>query len=277
MADSESAGRAVAAPLPKAGVRHIALRPLALPTEHGGWGILFEPILIGLLIAPSWGGALIALAALGAFLARQPLKLALQDAMRKKSFARTPVCWRLAAAYGALAFAAIAAAFGFTGWRALVPLAAAVPLGLVQVVYDAGNRSRALLTELTGPIAIGSTAAAMALAGGFTVPRALAVWLLLVARSLPAVVYVRALLRISRGGAANRGIPIAAHAAALAGSVVMAWFRLIPWLAVAAMAVLLARACTGLTRPVPPAKRIGWREIGFGTVFVVLVAIGYLI
>src|ERR1044072_2044638 len=35
------------------------LRPLALPTEHGGWGFLLEPLVLAMIVAPSWIGALI--------------------------------------------------------------------------------------------------------------------------------------------------------------------------------------------------------------------------
>ena len=46
------------------------IRSVALPTEHGGWGFLAEPILPGLLVAPSWAGLLLSLAALAVFLDR---------------------------------------------------------------------------------------------------------------------------------------------------------------------------------------------------------------
>ena len=47
----------------------ISLRSVALPVEHGGWGMLGEPLLLGLFIAPSWAGLGVALGALGGFLA----------------------------------------------------------------------------------------------------------------------------------------------------------------------------------------------------------------
>ncbi len=50
--------------------RRICIRPIALPVEHGGWGLLFEPIVLGLLLAPSPAGLFISLGATGAFLAR---------------------------------------------------------------------------------------------------------------------------------------------------------------------------------------------------------------
>lgn len=33
--------------------RTVKLRTVALPAEHGGWGFLFEPIVLGLLLAPT--------------------------------------------------------------------------------------------------------------------------------------------------------------------------------------------------------------------------------
>src|SRR5215212_11211122 len=88
----------------------VALRPLALPTEHGGWGFLFEPIVLGLAVAPSWSGVLVAIAFIFGFLTRQPLKLALQDALREKWYPRTRWCWMFAIAYAVAALTAIAAA-----------------------------------------------------------------------------------------------------------------------------------------------------------------------
>ncbi len=50
---------------PSASVR---LRLVALPVEHGGWGMLGAPILLGLWLAPSPAGFWLSLAALGIFL-----------------------------------------------------------------------------------------------------------------------------------------------------------------------------------------------------------------
>src|SRR3954452_24192167 len=128
----------------------VSLRPLALPTEHGGWGFLLEPIALGLAVRPSWGGALIAIAfaCACAFLTRQPLRLALQDRVRGKSYPRTRWCWMFALSYAFAAFAALAAAVIIGGWAAMIPIGFVVPLGATQILYDARNRSRALLPEL---------------------------------------------------------------------------------------------------------------------------------
>ncbi|GIW24085.1 MAG: hypothetical protein KatS3mg069_0352 [Meiothermus sp.] len=57
----------------------VPLKTVALPNEHGGWGFTLEPILLGLLVAPSWAGLGLGVFALAAFFTRHPLKLWLAD------------------------------------------------------------------------------------------------------------------------------------------------------------------------------------------------------
>lgn len=242
-------------PLP---ARPISLRPLALPAEHGGWGFLLEPIALGLLVAPSWRGAWIALAALFAFLARQPLKLALQDALRGKTYPRTRYCGAIAASY------LIAAAIAILASRTFLPVVLIAPLALVQLMFDAKNRSRELLAEMSGAIAMSSIAAMIAIAAGRPIAIALGLSGIIVARSLPSILYVRALLR-----GAPKWPVIVAHT--LAAAFVASYAT---WFAVAAMLILLGRAIHGVTQASQPAPRtIGWREIVYGAVTVVLVAL----
>lgn len=245
--------------------RAVALRPLALPAEHGGWGFLLEPIVLALLVAPSWSGVLLGIAALFAFLARHPLKLALQDAVRGKSHPRTPHCWRLAANYLFCATLSLIAAVMMSRADLLIPFALAAPLGLTQLLFDARNRSRELVPELSGAAAMSSVAAAIAIAGSLELWPAFGLAGIVVARSLPAILYVRAMLHRTPAG-----LVILIHATAPALVALYA-----APLAVVAMMILLARAVWGLARPAPPAKTIGWREIVFGAVTVALVATGY--
>lgn len=245
----------------------IALRPLALPVEHGGWGLLFEPIVLGMLVAPSWGGLFIGLAFVSGFLVRQPLKLALQDLLRRKSYPRTPWCWGLTAGYASLALFALAAALAFGGAAPLAVIAAAAPLALIQIGYDAKNRSRALLPELGGAVALSSSAAAIAVAGNASLLAALSLSAIILARAIPTIAYVRALVTRSHKQNAASWPSLSLHALAI---VAVAAFA--PMLAIAAMVLLLARAAWGLAHPPQKAKTIGWTEIVWGIVTVALVA-----
>jgi hypothetical protein len=245
------------------------LRPIALPTEHGGWGFLFEPLVLGLAVAPSTAGALLALSAVAGFLTRQPLRFALQDLLRGKTYPRTAWSRGFAAAYFVLAAALFAAALSMSRPSVFIPLGLVVPLALTQVLYDAQNRSRSLFPELCGAAAMSSIAAAIAIAGGMRIVPALALSGVIVARSLPSIVYVRTLLQRAHGVAASSWPALAMHAAAV---LLVAAFA--PLLATAAMLILLARAAYSLSHEPPRAQTLGWREIAFGTLTVALTAAG---
>src|SRR5687768_12096120 len=88
----------------------VPLRAIALPTEQGGWGLLAEPLLLGVLVAPSVAGGAVALAATGAFLFRHPARLAFSDWLRGVRYPRTGIAFTVAVAYGAVALAGLGAA-----------------------------------------------------------------------------------------------------------------------------------------------------------------------
>lgn len=256
----------------------VNLKTIALPTSHGGWGFLLEPILLGLLLAPSAAGLWLAVSALGAFLAQQPLKLALSDRQKRRRYPRSVWAERIAAFYiGAAALGLMAALFtaGHTFWLALV---LAAPLALVQLYYDAKNRGREFIPELFGAGALGAVASAVVLAGGWPVGVALALWAILLARALGSIVYVRARLRLERRQAINKTRVWTAHGLGLVVVGALAIFGVAPWLAVLALAILLMRALAGLSAYRQPvvAKTVGFQEMGYGLLTVVLTAVGYI-
>ncbi len=255
------------------------LRSVALPVEHGGWGLLLEPILLGLALRPTWAALWLGLAALAAFLARHPLKLLTGDRRRDTRHPRTGLAARVALVYllGALGALLVAAALARKP-ALLLPVAVAAPLAALQLVRDAQGRSRELAPELAGAAALAATAAAIVLAGGWPMGGALLLWLVLAVRAATAILYVRARLRLDRGAPnPGRGLAVASHALALAGAAGLAAAGVLPWLAVAALALLLARAAHGVSRhrlPLKP-KQLGWQELGFGSLVLLLLALGY--
>lgn len=260
-------GRTVAgAPLR---TRRPALRSLTFPTEHGGWGFLLEPLALALAVRPSWDGVLVALAFAFAFLTRQPLRFALQDAVRGRAYPRTRYCWGFAIGYASLALLSLALAVAFSSWTVLIPLGLVAPLGLTQILYDANNRGRTLLPELAGAAAMTSGAAAVAIAGGMRILPAFALSGIILARAIPTIFYVRTLLKRAHGRPASSWLALSMHALAIP---LLALFA--SKLAVLAMCILFARATWFLAQAAPPAARkLGWMEIAFGALVVILAAI----
>ena len=253
------------------------LKAVALPAEHGGWSFLAEPAILGLAVAPSAAGACLALAALAAFLARQPLKLVLTDRRRGVRYPRTALAGGVFVACAGLGLLLVASAVFLASTPFWLPMVAAAPIGFLALAFDALGRSREALAEMAGALAFGASATAIALAGGGATGAAWGAWALLALRAVTSVLYVRARLRLDRGRQAESRAVHVGHAAALAVTCGLAAAGVAPWLAPALFLVLLARSFWGLSprrgrvRP----QALGWQEVGYGALSVVLLAVGY--
>jgi len=249
---------------------------VALPAEHGGWGLLLEPIALGLAIAPSLSGLGLAIAALFVFLGRLPFRLALQDRLRGGFYPRTRLAWRLAVAFGMAAMAFGIPSLVGAPRPAWLALALAAPLGLVQLRFDLRNRGRDLVPEMLGAVALSASTPIVALVGGAPVAVAFAAGGLIAVRAFSAILYVRARLRRARGLPSDRKPALLSHALALAAAGALTWSQLGPWLGVVAFALLAARALhgLGLAPPVRP-QVVGVQEVVWGVCTVVLLAVGY--
>ncbi len=253
-------------------------RAVALPAEHGSWSFWLEPVLLGLLVAPSLAGAWLALASFAVFLTRQPLKIAWIDHQRHRRYRRTRLAERFAAGYLAIGVLALAAAL-ITAQDAaiLIPLLLVAPLAVVQLYFDLRHESRHPLPEAVGPVTLAAVAASIALAGGWTLVPALALSGIIICRAVPTVFYVRARLRLEKGQPADSTLSTLLHGLAVLAVAALAWARLAPPLSIIAALILLARAVYGLSRFRRPAlpKHIGIQEIVFGLLVVGLAAAGY--
>jgi hypothetical protein len=256
----------------------VSWKSVALPSEHGGWGMLAEPLLLGLVVAPSRASACLAVASLAAFLARHPLKLALSDRTRGTRHPRTVAAERVALAYAAAAMAAAAGAFALAGSRPFLPLLAAAPLALLQVTFDVRLQGRRLAPELCGGVALSALAPAMMLAGGWPVAPSVAAGALLAMKATTSVLYVRARLRLDRGQRPPLAPTLGAHAAALSAAAAVCLAGWAPWVAVAGIGLLLLRAVYGLSpwRRIVRAQALGFQELGLGLGFALSLALGFL-
>ena len=246
-------------------------RTVALPPEHGSWGLTLEPILLGLLVAPSAAGWGLALAAFSVFLLRWPLKVLTQSRQSKRRNLALVFC----------SFYALLAIIGLllgvqTGTRPLLPFVLAFPFGVIFFLFDKQNKSRHWQAELAGPVAFSATATAIALASNWAMLSALVLWVVMVARAVPSVLYVRARLRLDRGKPHLPTLVMTAHIVVLFVIAWLAWWTWLPPLTIGIMGLLLARAVLGLSRyrrPVP-IKVIGLAELCWGLLTVLVVAFG---
>jgi hypothetical protein len=265
---------AAAAPEPRIviGERSL-LRAVAVPTEHGGWSLTVEPVLLGLLVAFSWPGVALGAAAIVAFVARTPLKLVLVDRWRGRRLDRTIVARRVVVVE--LIVLVAVGALGAKG-RIWLPLIAAAPLVAMELWFDMRSRGRRLLPELAGTIGIGSVAAAIALADGATTDVALGLWVVVAARAAAAIPYARTQVFRTRGRPHHLWHSDVAQVLAVV-ALVIAWFAGAVPLASALAIVAVAAFNVAAIRARPrPAKVIGLQQMFFGIAVVVVTAIAVL-
>jgi hypothetical protein len=249
-------------------------RAVALPTEHGGWGLTLEPVLLGLLVAPSIAGGALAIAAFLAFLVRTPLKVVLVDRHRHRALDRDRLAARIAVIELAVLAAMVVVALAQSGVDWVVPIAVATPLFVTELWFDARSRSRRLVPELCGAVGMSAVTAAIAVAGGESWRLAIALWLVLAARALASVTFARVqVLRLRATPPSNTpsdlgqltGLVVVAIAVAVDAAVSLG----------AAVVALLAMVQFGWSRgPARPAKVVGFSQLGFGLAVVVATAIG---
>lgn len=254
-------------------VPSVAWKSVTLPSEHGGWSLTAEPALLGLLVAWSWPGLALGVAAMVAFVARTPLKLVLVDRFRHRWLDRTRLAARIATVeivvfVALVAYAAVGADSGF--W---VPLAVAAPLVALELWYDMRSRSRRLIPELAGSIGIGSIAAAIALADGTDDRVAWGLWVVIGARSVAAIPYVRT--QIAR--AHDRPAPLWHSDIAQLAAVTIAFVAwgadMVPLAAAIAIAVLAVIDVVSVRLAPRPAVIIGVQQTLMGLAVIVVTAL----
>ena len=253
---------------------HIRATRIFLPTEHGSWSFLLEPLLVGCVIAASAAAPWIALMVIAAFFARQPLKV---YSLSQRNPETASLALRFLLVFLAASGAGLSGAIWQSGVQALLPLAAALPLAMVQVFQDISKRSRSLSAELTGAVAIAAPSAALALAAGFSWTAALSLWLVFACRFVPSILYVRNRLLLEKGKPNDSFWPVLAHLGALAAVSALAFVGSASWLTASVFAFLLARSVLGLSkyRAKMKAMKIGIWELVYGVLTVISIIAGY--
>lgn len=233
------------------------------PKEHGSWSLAFEPLALGLLVAPSRPGTLLAGALAAAFFARRPLRLAWSEPIperRRRARLALGIC-------GGTALAALGGAIALVGLAWLVWLVPAAAAAAVFAWFDTRGAGREEAAELAGAAAFALTPSALAVLGGLSAGPAAALGLMMTARSVPSVALVRAFLRAAKTGVRRDGPAVALALVALAGLLALRGWA--PAAAPAAAAALALRTIVVLIwlRPAWRARTLGMVETVLGLAY----------
>jgi hypothetical protein len=139
------------------------------------------------------------------------------------------------------------------------------------------SRSRRLVPELCGAVGIAAIAAMIVLAGREPTSVAVAVWLVLAARAITAIVMVREQVRCLHGRPSQRRSVVVADLAALGIAVVAVAVE--PAALVGALAVGVAIVAQHLVHRLAPTERavvLGVRQSVLGLLVVVALGVGVL-
>lgn len=144
--------------------QNLIRKHIALPSDHGSWVFLLSPLLIGLFAGGQWSAAsaYLIVAAMAAFLIRQPVTIAVKVYSRRRSRRDLPAAWFWIAVYGLVGLAALAGLI-VQGYAYVLILALPGAPVFIWHLYLVSQRSerRQLGVELvaTGVLALAAPAA----------------------------------------------------------------------------------------------------------------------
>jgi hypothetical protein len=212
-----------------------------------------------------------------AFLVRTPMKLALVDLRRDRWLARSALAMRIAVLESVLLLGCAAVAVALAGWAWLAPVAVAVPLVAVELWFDVRSRGRRLLPELCGAVGIGAAAAAIVVAGGDGARLGMVAWMVLAARALGAISFVRVQIqRLRRGyGPVWQSDVAQCVAVAIGSAAVFVDHRV--WAGTVGLLVLAAVQSWWVRGPPTQPKMLGLRQMALGFGLVAVTALGAVV
>ncbi len=275
-AEVEAIAGAVAHEAETPTARRRLLKSVAIPTEHGGWGLTLEPGLLGVLLAPSTAGLCLFAAAMVAFLVRTPLKLVAVDRRRRRWLPRTKLAVGVAAGELVVLAALVGGALVLAGSSFWGPLVVAAPLLVLAASFEVRSRGRRLVPELAGAIGVSAVAAMCVLAGGSSGELAAGAWLVMAARSVTSIPQVRA--QVAQIHGRQHEVWLLALTDLVAVSLGAAAIVVDRQLAAGAVGVLalIALQRVWARQPPPRAVVIGIRQMALGFGLVIATALGAL-
>ena len=248
------------------------LKLIALPREHGAWGYVLEPLILGLLAAFSVKGLYLAFGALLAFLAHQPVRIYFSAQQNTK---KASLLFLLM--YGIPAVLFFALFIYKTNPLYFLPFTLAIVFMLIYLFMELAGFGRKMVTHMIPPTAIDLIAVSIVLVSGWELLETAAFLVLLSSRAHPTTFYVRAKLRRREDKEYYKVLAVAVHLLSLCMASLLVYLKIMPGLALIAVFLLFIRAVIGVyfNKTVMTPKQIGIREFIYGALFVFISAAGY--
>jgi hypothetical protein len=243
------------------------------PKEHGSWSLAFEPLVLGLLVAPSLSGGLLATALAAVFFARRPLRLM----VREQRAERRRLAQKALIACGLVALTALVTILAHSGGAWMIWVTPMAVCGGVFAYFDAQGAGREELAEIAGAATFAFAPAVIASLAGWSYAAGMSLALVMLGRSVPTVMFVRSYLRAAKTGARHVVPALVAASSAILVTSVLVGEKQAPMVALVFVGLLAIRAgaLLGEALGCVRARTLGMSEAIAGVVFVIGLALAW--
>ncbi len=250
------------------------IKKVAFPHEHGSWGFVLEPLVLSLLVTYSFTGLLLAVSSFLIFLNHQPVRVLLSKKRNKQLFFPALLFFMI---YSVFIVITLVYVFQNSQIKNLLPFGIAILLMLIFFILELIQKGRELLAEFIAPISITFIGMSIVLIGGWTFYLVIAFAIVLLARSIPTVLYIHLKVQAVKMKEFPKQVFYISEIIFLSLVAILAFSKLIPILSIFAVILLIGRAVYGLSKKglLENIRILGIKEFIFGILYVVIVYIGY--
>jgi hypothetical protein len=250
--------------------RPMKKRGILLPAEHGAWGLIAEPLLLGMLVAPGLGGFGIAVFSFALFLLRTPGLRLLRARRAPAPDPHGEAVRRFSLICSGFALAGLLLALFTAKGAWVLPLLVSAPFAVWTLVEQDRGKTRTLWPELIASVAIGAPVTSIAVAGGVPPLSAWMLWLWLGLKSVTSILFVRNQIRRFM----NRPHSVGGIILLYAGLSSLLLVLEAPTHVVVIFLLLSVRATVFSFMPVRSPKIVGWTEVAVSLLFVLGLGLG---
>lgn len=250
------------------------IKKVAFPPEHGSWGFVLEPLVLSLLVAYSFTGLLLAVSSFLIFLNHQPVRVLLNKKIKKQLFFPALLFFMT---YSIFIVITLVYVVKNSQIENLLPFGLALLLMLIFFVMELKQKGRELLAEFIAPISITFIGMSIVLLGGWAFYLTTAFAVVLLARSIPTVLYIHIKVQAVKKKEFSKQVFYISEIIFLSLVAILAFSKLIPMLSIVGVILLIGRAVYGLSKKglLENIRILGIKEFIFGILYVVIVYIGY--